>query len=84
MKGLEYTKQVMHNAIVHHSPTNAQLVPKQRSLPAPIPPVYILDVMSCGMGYPFGQFGSAAPAVSQKLGELLVLLQPSCWLGMRS
>ena len=28
MKGLEYTKQVMHNAMAHHQPTDAQLVPK--------------------------------------------------------
>ena len=31
IKGLEYTKQVMHNAIAHLLPTDAQLVPKQRS-----------------------------------------------------
>ena len=31
MKGLEYTKQVMHNAIAHHLLTDAQLVPQQPS-----------------------------------------------------
>ena len=31
IKGLEYTKQVMHNAIAHHLLTDAKLVPKQRS-----------------------------------------------------
>ena len=29
LKELEYTKQVMHKAIAHHLPTNAQLVPEQ-------------------------------------------------------
>ena len=47
---LEYTKQVMHNAITHHSPTNAHLVPEQRSAPpSQLPPVYILGMMSYGM-----------------------------------
>ena len=27
IKGLEYTKEVTHNAIAHHLPTGAQLVP---------------------------------------------------------
>ena len=27
LKELDYTKQVMHNAIAHHSLTDAQLVP---------------------------------------------------------
>ena len=66
IKGLEYTKQVMHNAIAHHSPTDAQLVPEQRFHPPPgqLPPVYILGMTSHGMEYPFGQFGSAVLAVS--------------------
>ena len=33
IKELEYTKQVMHNAVAHHLPTDAQLVPEQRSTP---------------------------------------------------
>ena len=38
-KELEYTKQVMHNAIAHHLLTDAQLVPEQRSTPSrPTPP----------------------------------------------
>ena len=61
---LEYTKQAMHDAIAHHSPINAQLVPKQQSLPGQLPPVYILGMMSHGTEYPFGQFGSAILAVS--------------------
>ena len=55
----------MHNAIAHHSLTHAQLVPEQRSArPGQLPPVYILGMMIHGMGYPFGQFGSAVLAVS--------------------
>ena len=54
----------MHNAIAHHSLTDAQLVPKQRSLPGQLPPFYVLGMMSNGMEYPFGQFGSAVLAVS--------------------
>ena len=64
IKGLEYTKQVMHNAIAHHLLTNAQLVPEQQSLPGQLPPVYILGMTSHGMEYPIGQFGSAVLAVS--------------------
>ena len=41
IKGLEYTKQVMHNAIAHQSPTNAQLVPEQRSAPQANSPQFI-------------------------------------------
>ena len=64
-KGLEHTKQVMHNAIAHHSLTNAQLVPEQQSAPpGQLPPVYILAMTSHGMEYAFGQFGSAVLAVS--------------------
>ena len=29
IKRLEYRKQVMHNAIAHHSPTDAPLAPEQ-------------------------------------------------------
>ena len=55
LKELEYTKQVMHNAIAHHSPTDAQLVPEQRSAPpSQLPPVYILGMTFHGMEYPFG------------------------------
>ena len=57
----------MHNAIAHRSPTDAQLVPKRQSTPpysSQLPPVYILDMTSHGLEYPFGQFGSAALAVS--------------------
>ena len=54
----------MHNAIAHQLPTNAQLVLEQWSPQANSPPVYILDMTSHGMEYPFGQFGSAALAVS--------------------
>ena len=33
LKELNYTKQVVHNAIAHHSLTDAQLVPEPRSAP---------------------------------------------------
>ena len=65
IKELEYTKQVMHNAIARRLPTDAQLAPKQLSAPpGQLPPVYILGMMSHGMEYPFCQFGSAVLAVS--------------------
>ena len=64
IKELEYTKQVMHNAIAHRSLTDAQSVPKQRPLPTQLPPVHILDMTSHGREYPFGQFRSAVLAVS--------------------
>ena len=65
LKELNYTKQVVHNAIAHHSLTDAQLVPEQRSAPpSQLPPVYILGMSSYGMEYPSGQFGSALLAVS--------------------
>ena len=65
LKELEYTKQVMHNAIAHHLLTDAQSVPEQRSTPpSQLPPVYILGMTSYGMEYSFGQFGSAVLAVS--------------------
>ena len=60
---IEYTKQVMNNAIAHHPPTDAQPVPKQQPPPASFPPVYILSMTSYGMEYAFGQFGSAVLAV---------------------
>ena len=64
-KELDYTKQVVHNVIAHHSLTDAQLVPEQQSTPpGQLPPVYILGMISYGMEYPFGQFGSAVLAVS--------------------
>ena len=56
---------MMHSAIAHHPPIDAQLVPEQTSpLPGQLPPVYILGMTSHGMEYPLGQFGSAALAVS--------------------
>ena len=55
---------MMYSAIAHHLLTDAQLVPKQQFPPTPLPPVYILDMTPHSMEYPFGQFGSAALAVS--------------------
>ena len=55
----------MHNAIAHHSPTDAQLVPEQQfTPPSQFLPVYRLGMTSYGMEYSFGQFGSAVLAVS--------------------
>ena len=55
----------MYNAIAHHSLTDAQLVPEQRSAsPSQLPSVYTLGMTSYGMEYSFGQFGSAVLAVS--------------------
>ena len=55
---------MMHHAIAHHPPIDAQLVPEQQSPSHPLPPVYILGMTSHGMEYPVGQFGSGALAVS--------------------
>ena len=41
LKELNYTKQVVHNAIAHHSLTDAQLVPEQRSTPPSQLPQFI-------------------------------------------
>ena len=41
LKELNYTKQVVHDAIAHHSPTDAQLVPEQRSAPPSQLPQFI-------------------------------------------
>ena len=41
LKELNYTKQVVHNAIAHHSLTDAQLVPKPRSAPPSQLPQFI-------------------------------------------
>ena len=41
IKGLEYTKQVMCNAIAHHLLTDAQLVPEQQSTPQANSPQFI-------------------------------------------
>ena len=51
----------MHNAIAHHPPIDAQLLPKRRS---PLPPVHMLGMTSHGMEYLVGHFGSGALAVS--------------------
>ena len=41
LKELNYTKQVVHNGIAHHSLTDAQLVPEQRSAPPSQLPQFI-------------------------------------------
>ena len=66
---LEYTEQVMHNALAHRLLSDAQPAPEQRPL-ASFPPVSILGMTPCGMEYAFGQLGSAVPAVSPLLSCL--------------
>ena len=69
----------MHNAIAHHSPNDAQLVPKQRSTPpGQLSPVYILGMTSYSMEYSFGQFGSAVLAML----PCSFLYTPACWQSM--
>lgn len=80
IKVLEYTKEVMHNAIAHHSLAGAPPVPEQ-SAPASFPPsLYIeRDVVWYGISlWPVG-VSCAACAPSQFL-----LLQPFRWQDMRS
>jgi len=61
----EYTKQAKYNAIARYPLTNAQPIHEQQTLPpSHLPPVLLFSVMSYGMEYPFGQFGSAVLAVS--------------------
>ena len=60
IKELEYTKQVMHNAIAHHLlPTDSQLVPEQQSPPRANSIVYILGMTSHGMLASLGQLPCA-------------------------
>ena len=62
IKGLEYTNDAQCNC---SPPTDQRPVGPQAAIPPPpLPPVSILDVVSHGMEYPVGQFGSAALAVS--------------------
>jgi len=61
----EYTEQMMHNTIACHLLMDVHPIPeKQSQPPSQLPLVYILSVTSYGTEYPFGQFGSAVPAVS--------------------
>lgn len=52
----------MHNAVAHHPLTKAQ--PSACSPWRTFPLVYKLSMTPYGMEYPFGQLGSAVPAVS--------------------
>ena len=82
LKELNSTKQVVHNAIAHHSLTDAQLVPEPRSpLPASSPSLYSgHDVIWYGIAL-WPVWVSCPGCVPS---QLLVPLQPSCWLGTRS
>lgn len=60
---LEYTKQVMHNALL----TTHPLMPSQILSSGPwlgFPQIYMLSMKPYGLEYPFGHFRSAVPAVS--------------------
>jgi len=55
----------MHNAVAHHPMNDSQAIPEQWLLPPqPTPPAYTLGMTPYGMEYPFGQLGTAVPAVS--------------------
>ena len=84
IRGLENTKQVMHNAIAHHVPTDAQLVPEQQYAPPPppTPPSLYTGHDVTWYGIPLWPVGVSCPGCVPS--QLLVPLQPSCWLGMRS
>ena len=63
--------------------TDAQLVPEQRSVPpSQLPPVYILGMSSYGTDVSLWLVWVSSPGWVPS--QLLVPLQPSCWLGMRS
>ena len=69
---------MMLSAIAHHPLIDAQLVPERRFPLSLLPPVHILGMMSHGMEYTFGQFGSAALTVSPPS----FLCTPNlCWQG---
>lgn len=54
----------MHSAIAYHPLTNARLLSEHWQPPQPTPVVLLFSVMSHGMEYPFGQFGSAVLVLS--------------------
>ena len=57
----------MHNAIAHHSPIDAQLVPELQSAPpGQLPPVYILGMMSYPV-YKVGGVGWEGQIAAQEL-----------------
>ena len=71
---------MMHSAIAHHPPIDAQLVPKWRS-PAPTPSLYTVHDITW-YGIPLWPVWVRCPGCV--LCQLLVPLQLSRWLGMRS
>ena len=81
IKGLEYTKQVMHSAIAQHSPNDAQPVPQQWLL-ASFPPSLYIGHDVTWYGIILWPVWVSCPGCVPS--QLLVPLQPSCWLGMRS
>ena len=84
IKRLQYTKQVMHNATAHHLPRDAQLLPQQQSNPShwPTPPSLYTGHDITWYGIPLWPVWVSCPGCVPS--HLLVPLQPSCWLGIRS
>ena len=83
LKELDSTKQVMHNAIAHHLPTDTQLVPEQRSTP----PSKLPSSLYTGhdvIWYRISLWPVWVSCPGCVPSQFLVPLQPSCWLGMRS
>ena len=75
----------MHNAIAHHSSTDAQLAHEQWSVlspPQPAAPSLYTGHDSAWYGIPLWPVWVSCPGCVPS--QLLVPLQPSCWLGMRS
>ena len=72
---------MMRSAIAHHPPTDTQPVPKQR-FPAPTPPTLYTTCDVPWYGIPRWPVWVSCPGCV--LCQLLVPLQLSHWLGMRS
>ena len=73
----------MHNAIAHHSLTDAQLVPEQRSAPpGQLPPSLYTGHDVIWYGISLWPVWVSCPGGVRS--QALVPLQPSCWLGMKT
>ena len=72
---------MMHSAIGHHPPIDTQLVPERRS-PIPTPPSLYTRWNITWYGIPHWPVWVSCPGCV--LCQLLVSLQLSHWLGMRS
>ena len=73
----------MHNEVAHHLLTDGQLVPEQQSAP----PGQLAPCLYTGhgiIGYGIFLWPVWVSYPGGVPSQLLVPLQPSCWLGMRS